>query len=81
MIGVAVVGTGFGQKVHIPAFQAHHNTKIVAVYHRDINKAKTIAETHNIPYASDNLAEILALPTVEAVSISTPPFLHYEMAK
>jgi len=41
MIGVAVVGTGFGQKVHIPAFQAHHNTKIVAVYHRDINKAKT----------------------------------------
>ncbi|MDB9307489.1 Gfo/Idh/MocA family oxidoreductase [Aphanizomenon sp. CS-733/32] len=81
MIGVAIVGTGFGQKVHIPAFQAHHNTQIVAVYHRDINKAKTIAETHNIPYTGDNLAEILALPTVEAVSISTPPFSHYEMAK
>ena len=81
MIGVAVVGTGFGQKVHIPAFQAHHSTKIVAVYHRDIHKAKTIAETHNISYASNNLAEILALSTVEAVSISTPPFLHYEMAK
>ncbi|MTJ13488.1 Gfo/Idh/MocA family oxidoreductase [Anabaena sp. UHCC 0187] len=81
MIGVAVVGTGFGQKVHIPGFQAHHNTEIAAIYHRDIHKAKTIAATHNIPYASDNLAEILALPTVEAVSISTPPFLHYEMAK
>ncbi|MBE9248854.1 Gfo/Idh/MocA family oxidoreductase [Dolichospermum sp. LEGE 00240] len=81
MIGVAIVGTGFGQKVHIPAFQAHHNTQIVAVYHRDINQAKTIAETHNIPYTGDNLAEILALPTVEAVSISTPPFSHYEMAK
>jgi predicted dehydrogenase len=81
MIGVAVVGTGFGQKVHIPAFQAHHKTNIVAVYHRDINQAKTIATKHNIPHASDNLAEILALPTVEAVSISTPPFLHHEMAK
>ena len=81
MIGVAVIGTGFGQKVHIPAFQAHHQTEIVAVYHRDINKAKTIAATYNIPYAGDNLAEILALPTVQAVSISTPPFLHYEMAK
>ncbi|MBD2666623.1 oxidoreductase domain protein [Richelia sinica FACHB-800] len=81
MIGVAVVGTGFGQKVHIPAFQAHHNTEIAAVYHRDINKAKAIATTHHIPYASDNLEEILALPTVQAVSISTPPFLHYEMAK
>jgi predicted dehydrogenase len=81
MIGVAVIGTGFGQKVHIPAFQAHHQTKIVAIYHRDINKAKTIAATHNIPYTGDNLTEILALPIVEAVSISTPPFLHYEMAK
>ncbi|MTJ10577.1 Gfo/Idh/MocA family protein [Anabaena sp. UHCC 0204] len=81
MIGVAVVGTGFGQKVHIPAFQAHHNTEVVAVYHRDINKAQTIAATHNISYAGDNLAAVLALPTVQAVSISTPPFLHYEMAK
>ncbi|HLO84603.1 MAG TPA: Gfo/Idh/MocA family oxidoreductase [Nostocaceae cyanobacterium] len=81
MIGVAIVGTGFGQKVHIPAFQAHHNTEIVAVYHRDINQAKTIATNHNIPYACDNLADILALPEVQAVSISTPPFLHYEMAK
>lgn len=81
MIGVAVVGTGFGQKVHIPAFQAHHKTKIVAIYHQDIDKAQTIAKNHNIPNACDSLAEILALPTVEAVSISTPPFLHYEMAK
>jgi predicted dehydrogenase len=81
MIGVAVVGTGFGQKVHIPAFQAHHKTEIVAIYHRDINKAKAIAATHHIPHASDNLTEVLALPEVQAVSISTPPFLHYEMAK
>ncbi|HLP87414.1 MAG TPA: Gfo/Idh/MocA family oxidoreductase [Nostocaceae cyanobacterium] len=81
MVGVAIIGTGFGQKVHIPAFQAHHNTEIVAVYHRDINKAKTIATTYNIPHACDDLAAVLELPEVEAVSISTPPFLHYEMAK
>jgi predicted dehydrogenase len=81
MVGVAIVGTGFGQKVHIPAFQAHHNTEIVAIYHRDINKAQTIAKNHNISHADDNLANILALPEVQAVSISTPPFLHYEMAK
>ncbi|MFM2064038.1 MAG: hypothetical protein RLZZ507_3709 [Cyanobacteriota bacterium] len=81
MIGVAIVGTGFGQKVHLPAFQAHHKTQITAVYHRDINKAQAIAQAHNIPHASDNLAEILALPEVQAVSISTPPFLHYEMGK
>ncbi|GAX34668.1 Gfo/Idh/MocA family protein [Nodularia sp. NIES-3585] len=80
-IGVAVLGTGFGQKVHIPGFKAHHRTEIVAVYHRDINQAQAIAETHNIPHACDTVADILALPEVQAVSIATPPFLHYEMAK
>jgi predicted dehydrogenase len=80
-IGVAIVGTGFGQKVHIPAFQAHHRTQIVAVYHRDLAKAKAIAAAHNIPTACQTVAEIVALPEVQGVSISTPPFLHYEMAK
>ncbi|OKH54568.1 oxidoreductase [Calothrix sp. HK-06] len=80
-IGVAVIGTGFGNKVHIPAFQAHHRTQVAAVYHRDLEKAKQIAAANNILYASDNINHIVSLPDVDAVSISTPPFLHYEMAK
>ncbi|WP_414529632.1 Gfo/Idh/MocA family protein [Nodularia chucula] len=80
-IGIAILGTGFGQKVHIPAFKTHHRTEIIAIYHRDIHKAQTIAQTHDIPHPSDNINEILALPEVQAVSIATPPFLHYEMAK
>jgi predicted dehydrogenase len=80
-IGVAVVGTGFGQKVHIPGFQAHHQTEIVAVYHRNLEKAQAIASTHNIPYACNSIEDIVAIPEVAGVSISTPPFLHFEMAK
>ncbi len=80
-IGVAIVGTGFGQKVHIPGFQAHHRTRIVAVYHRELAKAEAIADAHNIPHACQSVEAIAALPEVQAVSISTPPFLHYEMAK
>jgi predicted dehydrogenase len=88
-IGVAVVGTGFGQKIHIPGFQIHHRTEIVAVHHRDGEKGKAIAQSagsanaqaHNIPHACQTLEEIVALPEVQAVSISTPPFLHYDMAK
>lgn len=78
-IGVAVVGTGFGQAIHIPGFQHHPRTEVVAVYNRDLGKAKAIADAHKIPYAYNQLEKILALPEVEAVSISTPPFLHYEM--
>lgn len=80
-LGIAIVGTGFGQKVHIPAFQAHHRTHIVAVYHRDAAKATAIAQAHQIPHACTSIEAIVALPEVQGVSISTPPFLHYDMAQ
>jgi predicted dehydrogenase len=80
-IGVAVVGTGFGQKVHIPGFQAHHRTEVVAIYHRNLDKAQAIASAQNIPYACNSIEDIVAIPEVAGVSISTPPFLHFEMAK
>ncbi len=80
-INVAVVGTGFGQKVHIPGLQAHPRTQVVAVYNQEFAKAQSIAQTYNIPYPCTSLDEVVALEEVQAVSISTPPFLHYEMAR
>ncbi|MDJ0718785.1 MAG: Gfo/Idh/MocA family oxidoreductase [Prochloraceae cyanobacterium] len=80
-IGVAVVGTGFGGKIHIPGFKHHPRTEVVAVYNPDLGKAKAIADANKIPYAFNKLEKILSLPEVQGVSISTPPFLHYEMGK
>ncbi len=80
-VGVAVVGTGFGQKIHIPGFKHHPRTEVVAVYNRDLSKAKEIADSNKIYYAYNDLNKILSLSEVDAVSISTPPFLHYDMAK
>ncbi|MGD1804164.1 Gfo/Idh/MocA family protein [Dapis sp. BLCC M126] len=80
-IGVAVIGTGFGQKVHIPGLQEHHKTEVLAVYNPDLEKAKSIASNHNIPHACNTIDEIISIHEVSAVTISTPPFLHYEMAK
>jgi predicted dehydrogenase len=80
-IGVGIVGTGFGQKVHIPGFLAHHRTKIVAVYHRDLGKAQAIAQAYDIPHACQTVDALVALPAVQAVSLSTPPFLHHGMAQ
>lgn len=80
-IGVAIVGTGFGQKIHIPGLQHHHRTDVVSVFHRDATKAEAIANEHHIPHSSDDLDAILQRDEVNAVAISTPPFLHYTMAK
>lgn len=79
-LGVGVVGTGFA-KVHIPGLQAHHRTKVVAVYHRQLDKAQGIAQAYGIEHACSSLEALLALPEVDAVSLSTPPFLHYPQAK
>lgn len=80
-IGVAVMGTGFGQKVHIPGFQIHHRTRLEAVYHPDAQKAQAIAAQYDIPHACHTVEQVMALSTVDAVSIATPPFLHLSMAK
>ncbi len=80
-IGVAVIGTGFGQKVHIPGFEAHLKTYIAAIYHRDLAKAQALAKSYNVPHACSTVEEVVALPEVQAVSVSTPPSTHYEMAK
>ena len=80
-IRVGVVGTGFGQKVHIPGLQAHHRTEVVAVYHRDLEKARAIAAAHGIPQACDTVESLVALPEVDAVTVATPPFLHHSQAK
>jgi hypothetical protein len=74
VIGVALVGTGFGQKVHIPGFQAHPRTQLVAVYHRNLDKAIAIANAKSIPHACNTIKDLVALPQVQAVSISTPHF-------
>jgi predicted dehydrogenase len=80
-IGVGIIGTGFGQLIHIPALQIHPDTEVVAVYHRDRLKAQQIADKFAIPHACDRLEDLLALPQVQAVTISTPPSFHYEQAK
>ena len=80
-IGVGIIGTGFGQIIHIPALQIHPETEVVAVYHRDRLKAQQIADKFHIPHACDKLEDLLALNAVDAVTISTPPSFHYEQAK
>ena len=80
-IGVALIGTGFGQKVHLPALRANPNIEVVAVYHRDRTTAETIAQTHNIPHFYTTIQDTINHPEVQAIVITTPPFLHYDMAK
>jgi predicted dehydrogenase len=76
---VGVAGTGFGKQVHIPGVNHCPGLTVTAVYDRDLAKAQAVATEFNIPFATDRFADLV--DRVEVVTIATPPFLHYEMAK
>ena len=79
-LGVALVGTGFGLKVHLPALRACDRTEVVAVWHRDPVKAAAIAREHGIPNAYSDYDALLADGRVAAVAVTTPPFTHADLA-
>lgn len=79
-LGVGVIGVGFGQKIHIPGFQEHPRTKMVAVASAHPTRAQEAAEAHDIPFSTGDYREVIANPDVDLVAIASPPFLHAEMA-
>lgn len=79
-IGVALVGTGFGLKVHLPALRSHPRIEVVTVVNRDPARAEAIAQAQGIRHFCTTIEEAITRSNVQAVSISTPPFLHYDMA-
>ncbi|MGN6032729.1 MAG: Gfo/Idh/MocA family protein [Thermomicrobiales bacterium] len=79
-IRVAVIGTGFGAAVHIPALKYVEDTDVAAVCSRRIERARAVAQRHAIEIASDDWRDIVSHPDIDAVVIATPPYLHHQMA-
>lgn len=79
MTKVAIIGTGFGAKVHLPAFQSHNAFEVTAIAGRNPEKTRQIAEKAGIAYTT-NWKELLS-SDAEMIAVTTPPYLHYEMAK
>jgi predicted dehydrogenase len=78
-IPVAVVGTSFGGRVHVPALRAA-GFEVVALVGRDPERTTTRARDLGVPLGTVDLAEALdALGDgPKAVTVSTPPDAHVE---
>ena len=79
MVGVGVIGTGFGRTVHIPGFLAVRNATVVGVASSRYEKARQVAEEFSLPRCFATWRELIECSEIEAVSIATPPSLHEEM--
>ena len=74
-VGAAVVGTGFGCLTHVRALRAA-DIEVQAVVGRDPEKTAARAQRFDVAHAFTDLADALALPGVDAVTIATPPHTH-----
>ena len=70
----AVVGTGFGCRVHVPALRAA-GFDVVALVGQDRERTARRAQRLDVPIACSGLGEALALE-LDAVTIATPPDTH-----
>jgi predicted dehydrogenase len=70
-----VVGTGFGCLTHVRALRAA-DFAVHALVGRDPAKTAARAQRFEIAHACTSLADALARPEVDAVTIATPPHTH-----
>ena len=78
-IRVGVIGTGFGGLVHLPGFQRAPGVQLVAVASGREERAREVGQQLGIPAYAD-YRRMLDEHDLDLVSITTPPYLHHEMA-
>jgi predicted dehydrogenase len=78
-IGIGVIGTGFGAKIQVPAFQGVPGCEVVGLAGRDRQRTAIIAEGLRLSKVYDSWEAMIDDDRVTAVSIAVPPALHYEM--
>jgi predicted dehydrogenase len=78
----AVIGAGWwGTAAHIPALKRHPGAELAAVQSRDAAKARKTAQDFGASHACTTMEEVLAVPGLEAVIISSTPNAHYLQAR
>jgi predicted dehydrogenase len=75
---VGIIGTGFGKRVHYPAFAAHPRVEVVALSSGQPGKARAMADSFGVPYAFDQY-EGLVQADLDLVTVTAPPALHRPM--
>lgn len=79
-VRVGVIGIGFGQRAHAPAFSAVAGCEVVALCASSEERARKVAERLGIGKAYGDWRAMIEDPEIDAVSIATPPTLQPAIA-
>jgi predicted dehydrogenase len=80
-IRLGIVGLGFGQQVHAPAFATIDRCEIVAIAGRDAQRAAAAAHKLGIAKSFGCWETMLAETQLDAVSIAVPPHAQPEIVQ
>jgi predicted dehydrogenase len=72
MLRVGVVGIGFGQAVHVPAFRGDPRCRVVAVCASDKARAEAVAAKLGVERAFGDWRALAADPGIDAVAVAVP---------
>jgi predicted dehydrogenase len=79
-IGVAVVGAGYWGPNLVRNFMASPSFRLRALCDLDVTRARRVLGGYSTVEATNDLAAVLADPTVQAVAIATPAATHLDVA-
>lgn len=79
--GVGVIGIGFGQAVHVPAFRGDLRCEVVALGASTKERAAAAAQTCGVPNSHGDWRELIADPAVHIVSLAVPAGLQHQIAR
>lgn len=80
-VGIGVIGSGlWASTVHLPAYHAHPNARLVGIYDVDRAGAERAANQFGIDSVFTAYADLLACDAIDAVDIITPNVMHAPLA-
>jgi predicted dehydrogenase len=77
-IGVGVIGLGIG-KLHVQGYSQSPNAEIVAVCDLIEDRARKVADQYGVATICTDYKKLLAMRSIDAVSVCVPNHLHAEM--
>ncbi|MEO7652714.1 MAG: Gfo/Idh/MocA family oxidoreductase [Bryobacteraceae bacterium] len=77
----AVFGTGFMGRVHTEGIRRLGNVEVAAIAASSGEKARSFADELGVEGSTGDYRTVLSDPTIDAVHVCTPNYLHFPMAK
>ena len=74
-----VIGTSWMNAFHMKSINSHPEAEVRAICGRDAEKARGVAQEHDVAHVHTDYRELIARGDLDAVVVGAPDYLHHEM--